>query len=123
MSPSFFMELMMKYIMAFLVILSVNLAAQSVETMSSENTFTQRGYCEINAGDSATCEICNYESYRPIRCQMSIRGKTLYGLWFQGSQYGAIAYGQCMYGYVYANNPMRDPLISAEASATCSRYY
>lgn len=88
---------------------------------NGEDSFTQQAYCEINAGHNATCEICNFDSYRPIKCHMSISGRTLYGFWFKGNQHAAIPYGKCMYGYVYANNPMRDPLISAEASATCRR--
>ncbi len=94
-------------------------SAQELDQSTESGVFTQRAYCEINAGQSAICEVCNYESYRPIRCEMSIRGQTLYGFWFQGHQVGSITYGQCMYGYVYANNPMRDPLVSVDAYATC----
>lgn len=86
---------------------------------ASEEVFNKQAYCEINAGQSARCEVCNFESYRPIFCQMSIKAKTLYGFWFNGQQHGMVAPGQCMYGYTYARNPMRDPLISVSAQASC----
>ncbi len=99
----------------------ISLLFLSTLSFADVEVFTQRAYCEINAGRSANCEVCNFESYAPIHCEMSIRGRTLYGFWFQGSQVGAIPYGQCMYGYVYANNPIRDPLVSADAYASCRR--
>jgi len=101
----------------------ISLSVMSFAVQAQEDHFTRRPYCEINGGSNATCEICNFDSYRPITCDMSIKGRTLYGFWFQGQQRGAIPYGKCMYGYVYANNPMRDPLISAEASAMCSSHH
>ena len=101
----------MKTLIVLLGLFSLNLSAQEF--------MTKRAYCELNAGSNARCEVCNFESYHPIHCQMSVRGQTLHGFWFQGAQQGMVAPGQCMYGYVYARNPFQDPLIFADAQAHC----
>ena len=75
--------------------------------------------CWISGGANAVCEVCNYQFSQPMLCQMNVSGKTYRGFNFQGIQKGVVVPGQCMNGYVYANNPSFDPLIDAWANVNC----
>ncbi|WP_372652991.1 hypothetical protein [Halobacteriovorax sp.] len=82
-------------------------------------TVNLKANCYLSGGKSAVCEVCNDSYSRPIRCAMKIRGITSYGYWFKGSQRGVLRPGSCMSGYVSANNPYTDPLVDAQAYASC----
>lgn len=109
--------------LSFLFLLSSSFSslADSVnELESGQESVRRQAYCEINSGHFARCEVCNFESYRPLLCELYVRGQTLYGYWFEGKKKAMVAPGQCMYGQVFARNPMVDPLVTADAHAFCN---
>ena len=78
-----------------------------------------RANCWVNGGVNAVCEACNFSYHRPIFCSMQVRGVSSRGFWFNGMQSGVVYPGQCINGYVYANNPYIDPLVHATANTQC----
>ncbi|WP_372656214.1 hypothetical protein [Halobacteriovorax sp.] len=98
---------------------AILLVVLSIISINSNAYFTSRANCFLISGSKAQCEACNYASYRPIQCTLNIQGRTSYGNSFNGVQSGVILPGQCMRGFVFANNPFRDPLVSAFGNVTC----
>ncbi len=88
-------------------------------TTNAQSRVNLKANCYINGGKNAVCEVCNNRYSRPIRCSMKIKGITSYGYWFKGNQNGIVYPGSCMSGYVSANNSYRDPLVDAQAYASC----
>jgi len=82
--------------------------------------FSLNANCYLNGGSNAVCEACNFQYNRVIRCSMQIRGMSSRGFWFNGYQNAIVYPGQCMNGYVYANNPYVDPLVDSQARVNCS---
>jgi len=104
----------------FLVLGLICLSALSVSANNKVmNKLYMNANCFVNGGVNAVCEACNYSYNRPVRCAMQIRGMSSRGFWFNGNQFGVLYPGQCMNGYVYANNPYVDPLVDANASVNC----
>ena len=95
------------------------LVVLSIFSINSNAYFTSRANCFLVNGSKAQCEACNFASYRPIQCTLNIQGRTSYGYTFTGVQNGLIMPGQCMRGFVFANNPYMDPLVGAFANVTC----
>ncbi|WP_417335482.1 hypothetical protein [Halobacteriovorax marinus] len=91
----------------------------SLSTVASTQKLNFAANCWINGGANAVCETCNFAYSRPIFCQMSIQGVTSRGFWFNGQQQGVVYPGQCISGYVYANNSYMDPLVNANANTNC----
>lgn len=91
----------------------------SIISINSNAYFTSRANCFLVSGSKAQCEVCNFASYKPIQCSLNILGRTSYGHSFTGVQNGVILPGQCMRGFVFANNPFIDPLVSAFGNVTC----
>lgn len=100
-------------------LLIVALAFLSTFTYAVEKRVNLNANCYVNGGANAVCEVCNFAYSRPVQCAMQIRGLTSRRFWFNGHQNGIVYPGQCMNGYVYANNPYVDPLIDAQARVNC----
>lgn len=83
------------------------------------NWFPVQSFCQLTGGVGASCQVCNYQGYRPIFCVMNINGSSAYGAYFNGHQRGLVYPGLCMNGFVRAYNPYRDPLVSANAVTQC----
>lgn len=98
---------------------AILLVVLSVISINSNAYFTSRANCFLINGAKAQCEACNFASYRPLRCSLNIQGQTSRGFFFTGVQHGVIMPGQCMRGFVFANNPYMDPLVGANANVTC----
>lgn len=81
--------------------------------------FNLNANCYIQGGVQAQCEVCNFISYRPIRCVMNVRGVSSYGAHMTAQLNGIIQPGVCANGYVRANNPYIDPLVHATAVVRC----
>ncbi|MEE3079841.1 MAG: hypothetical protein VX341_10930 [Bdellovibrionota bacterium] len=86
---------------------------------SAFNWFPVQSYCQLNQGQGASCQVCNWQGYRPIFCRMNVVGRSSYGAFFNGFQQGWVYPGQCISGFVRANNPYYDPLVFANANAQC----
>ncbi len=80
--------------------------------------FPVRSECYVEQGRIAYCRACNH-NFRPIFCRGRIEGRTYYGsfLTAHGNQW--VMPGQCMTGQVYAQNPIYDPLVYANAQVNC----
>jgi hypothetical protein len=65
------------------------------------------------------CSVVN-ESNFPARCQLQIQGRTSMGYTFNGFENVFLYPGQNAWAYVYANNPMIDPLVFVGGYATCN---
>lgn len=87
-------------------------------SINSQAWFRVNANCQLFSGVRAACEACNWQG-RPMYCKMKIKGRTSYGAWFNGNQSGWVGPGLCISGYVAANNPYRDPLVSANAKVRC----
>ena len=109
----------MKLITVSLSFLFFIIFSASSTSANSNYKINMRANCFINGGANAVCEVCNYQFSRPILCQMTMRGLTSRRFFMNGQQTGVVLPGQCMQGFVYANNPYVDPLIDAQANVSC----
>lgn len=65
------------------------------------------------------CSVIN-NTQTPIRCRLQIQGRTSMGYSYTGFEMAYLYPGQYAYAYVYANNPMIDPLVFVNGSAQCN---
>lgn len=103
---------MKKFMMLFVFVVVGFLSTTQAYVNASAN-------CWVNGGGQAVCEVCNSYYSSPIACRMNIRGLTANGYWLNGRQSGYVMPGQCINGYVRANNPYVDPLIDANVNFNC----
>ncbi len=87
--------------------------------VTAYNWFNLQANCYINNYSSASCQACNWNFYRPIFCQMRVNAQTSRGAFFNAFQNAYVYPGQCMNGFVNANNPYFDPLVFANAHVVC----
>lgn len=80
--------------------------------------FNFQANCLLNGGVNAVCKACN-STYQTMYCEMRVQGVTRSSFWYNGFQSGHVSSGQCIQGFVYANNPYLDPLINASATVQC----
>lgn len=96
--------------------------AASLLTVFSTPVFARqinlRAVCSVNRSQ-ATCEVYNHLNF-PVYCYARAVGVTRYGFNANFAAQGVIYPGQSMYVNVYAHNPYNDPLVRANAKATCS---
>lgn len=59
---------------------------------------------------------------RTITCQLTIQGRTASGAFFNGFEFVTLYPGQYAWAYVYAQNPMYDPLVFVNGTAQCQYY-
>ena len=101
---------MKKLLAVFFLVLSLNASAQ---------VFFQ-AQCQVVNRATARCTFCNYNiSPRAMFCRMDVQGQTYYGAFWTGFVQNWVAPGQCIYGFVNAQNPVIDPLTRAHASVRC----
>ncbi len=81
--------------------------------------FNVQANCYINNYSSASCQACNWNSYRPMFCHMNVSAQSSRGAFFNAFQNGYVYPGQCITGFVRANNPYFDPLVFAQANVRC----
>lgn len=95
------------------------LIALSVISIQTSAYYQAAANCFLISGAKAQCEACNFAGYRPVTCTLNIQGRTYSGFTFNGTQSQVLLPGQCMRGFVYANNPYRDPLAGAFGNVVC----
>ncbi|ATH08646.1 hypothetical protein BIY24_12020 [Halobacteriovorax marinus] len=95
------------------------IAVLALVSVSSNAYYTAAANCFLVSGAQAQCEACNFAGYRPLTCTLNVQGRTSYGYSFNGVQTKVLLPGQCMRGFVYANNPYMDPLVGAFGNVTC----
>jgi hypothetical protein len=64
------------------------------------------------------CSVVN-DTQMPVKCKLQIQGRTSMGYTYNGFEFVFLYPGQYAYAYVYANNPMVDPLVQVSGSAQC----
>ncbi|MGI4992000.1 hypothetical protein ACRXCV_05195 [Halobacteriovorax sp. GFR7] len=103
---------MKKFMMLFAFVIVGSLSNAQAYVSANAN-------CWVNGGGQAVCEVCNHYYSRPIYCNMNMRGLTAYGAWMTAFQNGYVMPGQCINGFVRANNPYVDPLVDANVNFNC----
>jgi hypothetical protein len=84
---------------------------------SAQGWFNVQANCTVNRS-AAQCSIYN-RWYRPITCRVQASGQTYFGAQAYNDQIIIITPGFANGVSVFALNPLRDPLVRANASAVC----
>jgi hypothetical protein len=89
----------------------------AVISFSGNAILTMNAQCNFNQA-YGECRVVN-NTPTPLRCRLTIYGRTYSGATFTGFEHAFLYPGQYAYAYVYANNPAIDPLSNVYGTATC----
>lgn len=90
----------------------------TLSTAAQARYFRMGADCFVQSGRKGICVAYN-DSNRPMYCRGRVYGETYYGYSFRANGSGTVYPGQEFYLYVYAQNPMNDPLVQTSGNIEC----